>query len=537
VANVKAPPSRWDPVLPPVFGRLWARIKRFPWYRFAAGVVAGAPGLALTFFMRLSGIGVFLPEVAVDFTVGRIPGNVESFFIRTMGEGAKLLALITSLTIFLLTPGFYALPYRWIEKRVRNRWIVFALYGLVPSAIVLFAVLPILGAGFLGSLSAAGTTGAVVSQVLSAFLSASIMDYFLVDVASRHPEGFSLSRRQFIVAVGILIAAAAVTVTGLTTLVTRPARLVFASVQEMVSKEITPNDEFYVVTKNLIDPEVDRASWRLGIDGLVATPASYSLSDLAQRTDSQEELATLECVSNEVGGNLISTARWTGIPLANLLAAAGVTPAADWVAFTCADGYTVGVPLAKATNPSTMVALQMNRDSLPSKHGGPARIIVPGLYGMFHAKWVTRVTLVQGAFFGFWQQKGWTNSEFAGTKERGAIRTTAIIATPAYNAVVSGPVTIGGVALAGDRGIKRVEVSTDGGASWAVATLKTPPLSNLTWVLWTFNWTPPGGGSYRIVARAFDNSVPPDDAQQSVPAPPFPDGAAGYDSIPLLVPG
>ena len=75
------------------------------------------------------------------------------------------------------------------------------------------------------------------------------------------------------------------------------------------------------------------------------------------------------------------------------------------------------------------------------------------------------------------------------------------------------------------------------GASWAVATLKTPPLSNLTWVLWTFNWTPPGGGSYRIVARAFDNSVPPDDAQQSVPAPPFPDGAAGYDSIPLLVPG
>ncbi len=522
-------------MLPAVLARLWARLKKLPWYRFAAGIAAGAPGLALTFAMRLGGLGVFLPEIAVDFTVGRIPGNVESFFIRTMGEGAKVLALFTALAVFLLIPGLYAVPYRWIEKRVKNRWIAFALCGLVPAAIALFVILPLLGAGFLGSLTAAGISGAVFSQVLSSFLFAALLDYFLFDVASRHPEGFSLSRRQFIAAAGILIVGAVATLYGLGTLVARPARLVFASVQEMFSKETTPNEEFYVVTKNLIDPTVDAASWRLTIDGLVTTPASYTLGELLMRSaglpqNRSEEDVTLECVSNEVGGNLVGNAKWTGIPLADLLAGAGVDPTADWIAFTCADGYTVGVPLAKAMNPTSIVALQMNGVLLPPKHGSPARIIVPGLYGMFHAKWLTRITLVQGEFLGFWQQKGWTNSNGG----RGAIRTTAIIATPPHNSVVGASVTIGGVALAGDRGISRVEVSTDGGATWSSATLRSPPLSALTWVMWTFPWTPPVAQSYRIVARAVDGAGVP---QESAPAAPFSEGAAGYDSITLLVSG
>jgi|SRR5437773_6880268 len=514
-------------MVPAVLARLWARLKKLPWYRFAAGALAGAPGLALTFAMRLGGLGVFLPEIAVDFTVGRIPGNVESFFIRTMGEGAKILALFTSLAVFLVIPGLYAVPYRWIEKRVKNRWIAFALYGLVPAAIALFAILPLLGAGFLGSLTAAGTSGAVFSQVLSSFLFAALLDYFLVDLASRHPEGFSLSRRQFLAAAGILVVGAVATLYGLGTIVARPARLVFASVDEMFSKEETPTDEFYVVTKNLLDPPGDKVGWQLTVDGLVAVPANYTLQNLRDRADSaQQETATLECVSNEVGGNLIGTARWTGVPLAALLADAQVQPGADWVAFTCVDGYTVGVPLAKALNATSLVALDMNGFELPPKHGGPARIIVPGLYGMFHAKWLTKISVVSGEVLGFWQQKGWTN--------RGAIRTTAIVATPPHNSVVGSAVTIGGVALAGDRGISAVQVSTDGGQTWGNATLKTPPLSGLTWVMWKFPWTPPGGGSYRIVARAVDGGGVP---QESTPAPPFSEGAAGYDSITLLVSG
>ena len=536
MANVQARPSCSAPVFPAVLARLWARLKRLPWYRLAAGVVAGIPGLALTFAMRLGGLGVFLPEIAVDFTVGRIPGNVESIFIRTMGEGAKVLALFTAITVFLLLPGFYALAYRWVEKRVSNRWLVFALYGLVPAAIAVLVILPLLGGGFLGALTPAGPFGAVFSQVLNSFLFAAFLDYFLVDVASKHPEGFSLSRRQFLAAVGILVAASVATLYGVSGIISRPARLVFASVAEMFRNEVTPNSEFYVVTKNILDPPGDAAGWTLTIDGLVTTPASYTLEQLKTRRDSlpparREEFATLECVSNEVGGNLVGTALWNGVPLADLLADAGVAPAADkWVAFTCVDGYTVGVPLAKALDATSLVALRMNGEDLPPKHGAPARIIVPGLYGMFHAKWLTRITVVQGEFLGFWQQKGWTNSNGTG----GQIRTTAIVATPPHNSVVGSAVTIGGVALAGDRGISGVDVSTDGGITWAPATLKAPPLSGLAWVMWQFPWTPPGGGSYRIVARAVDgNGVP----QESSAAPPFRDGASGYDSITLLVSG
>ena len=355
-----------------------------------------------------------------------------------------------------------------------------------------------------------------------------------MDVAARHPEGFSLSRRQFITALAILAGAAAFTLTGLSSLVTRPARLLFASVADMRNKAITPTDEFYTVTKNVLDPDLrpSVSDWRLAIDGLVSTTKEYSLATLSTRADSTEEIATLECVSNEVGGNLVGTARWVGIPLANILGEAGVGPTADWVAFTCADGYTVGVPLAKATKPSSLLALQMNGDVLTPKHGFPARIIVPGLYGMFHAKWVTRISLVQGSFAGFWQQKGWTNSDLIPGGERGAIRTTAIIATPAYNSVVGSSVMIGGVALAGDRRITRVEVKTDDGP-WIPATLDTE-LSPLTWVLWTFPWTAPGSGSHRIFARAVDGNGTP---QEPNPAPPFSEGAAGYDSITLLVSG
>lgn len=496
--------------------------RRIPWSRFLAGCIAGAAGLAVTFLLRVLGIGVFLPELAVEFAVGRIPAQIESIFIRTMGEGAKVLALATALTVFVALPGVYALFFRWVQARLRNRWTVLAAYAIGSAAIALVVIIPLLGGGFFGVATLEGPAAAVFSQLLGGWTYAAVLDYFLVEVASKRPEGFTLSRRQFIAASIALVAGAAIAVYGFGSFVARPARLVFASVAEMFAKQVTPNAEFYIVTKNLIDPTVDAASWRLDVDGLVDQPGSYTYADLTGRV-LIDELVTLECVSNEVGGNLISTANWSGIPLADLLTAAAPRASADWIAFTCADGYTVGVPVARAMASGALLALRMNGEPLPSRHGFPARAIVPGLYGMFHAKWVTRITFVQGEFLGFWQQKGWTN--------RGGIRTTAIIATPAPDSVVRGSVTIGGVAFAGDRGISRVEVSTDGGSMYAPATL-SPPLSGRTWVLWTFSWTPTAGGSYRIVAKAVDVDGVPQEVSSS---PPFPDGAAGYDSIALLV--
>src|SRR5438093_9562130 len=106
-----------------------------------------------------------------------------------------------------------------------------------------------------------------------------------------------------------------------------------------------------------------------------------------------------------------------------------------------------GNPNREGDGPSTLVAVYMNGGPLATAHGYPARIIVPGLYGMFHAKWVTKIETVQGEFLGYWQQKGWTNSGFQNGQEIGQINTVAIIATPPDNTVVGGAVTIGGVAL------------------------------------------------------------------------------------------
>ncbi len=484
----------------------------------------------MTFLIRAFGLGVFLPEIAVDFVVGRIPGELESIFIRSLGEGAKVLALLTAIAVFLVLPGIYATLYRRIEKRLKNRWYVLAFFTFSSAGIVLLAILPLLGGGFLGSGTSAGAGFAAFSQIVGYGMYAAVLDYVLVDVAAEYPQGFHLSRRQFIAGTIATIALAIFTFYGLASLAAKKGRLVFASIDDMLARETTPTADFYVVTKNVMDPNIrDATIWQLAVDGLVSNPQTYQYADL-EPLASANEFVTLECVSNDVGGNLISTAAWGGVPLATLLQAAGVDASADWVVFTCADGYTAAVPMSKAMDPTTLVALKMNGDRLTPIHGFPARIIVPGLYGMFHAKWVTKIEAVHGEYLGFWQQKGWTNSNDG----KGRIRTTAIIATPRDSAVVERAVVhLGGIAFAGDRGISAVKVSADGGMPWGDATLKLPPKSNLTWVLWTFDWTPPRSGSFRIVAYAVDGAGT---VQDPAPASTFPDGASGYDSITLLVP-
>ena len=503
--------------------RLLTAVRRLPWNRFFAGAIAGSAGLGLTLLLRFLGLGLFLPEQAVDFAVAVIPGEVESFFIQTMGGGAKVLAVLTAVFVFLALLGLFAVFYRRVERLLKNRWLVIAFYTFATAAVTLLIIVPILGGGVAGMESRAGLGAAVFSQLLGAWLYASVLDYFLVDVAHRHPEGFSLSRRQFLAAGALALGAVALTLWGLGSLVTRPGRLVFASVQEMFDREVTPNAGFYTVTKNLVDPEVDGDAWRLSIDGLVDRPSARTYNEVAALA-SADEYVTLECVSNQVGGDLISTAKWGGVRLRDLLDRAGPRPVADWVEFTCADGYTVAVPMTRARHPQALLAVRMNDETLPRPHGYPARIVVPGLYGMFHAKWVTRITLRQGETLGFWQQKGWTN--------RGEIRTTAILATPPADNVIRGPTTFGGIAFAGDRGILAVEVSTDGGSTWQPATLKSPPLAGATWVLWTFDWDPSSSGAHQVVVRAVDGQGT---AQERTPEPPFPKGASGYDELTLLV--
>ncbi len=514
-----------------VFGRVQAALRRLPWNRFFAGIAAGAAALLVTLIMRLLGLGVFLPEAALEFVITRIPGPLETFFIGTLGEGAKGLGFVSALVAVEVAFGLGALAFRRIDALVHNRAAVIGIYTVGSAALVLFAVLPLLGAGVAGSQTDAGAAFAVLSQLIGGWIYAAFLDYFFVEVASRHPDGFNPSRRQFLMGAAAGLGVLAFAYVAFSEAVVRPARLAFASIADLLAKEVTPTSEFYVVTKNLIDPVVDASTWNLTVDGQVATPLTLDKQSLQSKIDlgalpSAEEYATMECVSNEVGGNLIGTAKWTGVRLADLLQLAGIESTADWVEFTCADGYTVAIPRAQAVDPATLFVLQMNDAPLEGRHGGPARIVVPGKYGMFSAKWVNRVTAVQGEYLGFWQQKGWTND--------GRIQTEALIASPADGSVIAGAGTIGGFAISAADGISMVEVSTDGGSTWSAAQLRTPKDPKLTWVLWTIPWTPPSGGAYRILARAYDgNGI----VQSGAVAPPYPNGASGYDSVTLLVSG
>src|SRR5256886_5877341 len=337
---------------------LRAFIRRLPVFRFAAGGLAGGVGPPVPCLMRACGLGVCLPEIAVNFVVGRIPGAIESFFIRTLGEGAKLLALLTALAVFLVLPGIYAILYRRVQRWLKNRWLVMAFYTFSSAGIVLLAILPILDAGFLGSNTSVSIGFAVFSQLIGYWLYAALLDYLLVDVAAEHPEGSSLSRRQFIAGTIGALAVAALTVYGLGSLLSKKRRLGFTSLAEKLWKKQTPTSEFYVVTKNVIDPTVDAGTWHLSIGGLVSNPTTYSYADL-QALATIDEFVTLECVSNEVGGNLISMAEWTGVRLATILQSPGPDPRPGWIGFPWAGRHTPASPVAKAMDPNTLVAIYM----------------------------------------------------------------------------------------------------------------------------------------------------------------------------------
>ena len=283
---------------------------------------------------------------------------------------------------------------------------------------------------------------------------------------------------------------------------------------------LTPNERFYVVTKNVFDPAVARDSWSLEITGLVERRTTYSFAELTALPATTQE-TTLRCISNGVGDGLLSNATWKGVPLRQLLAAAGPRAGIVEVKLHGADGYTDTFALAKALEPTTLVAYEMNGAALPERHGYPARVIVPGLYGEKHVKWVTRIELVDHDAQGFYEQQGW-GPNFA-------VATSSRIDMPdfAQPVRVGTPITLKGVAFAGDRGVSRVEVSTDDGRTWREAR-RDYPGTRLTWALWSYAWRPANPGEYKLAVRATDGTGAVQTAEERGVAP---EGATGYHRV------
>lgn len=287
----------------------------------------------------------------------------------------------------------------------------------------------------------------------------------------------------------------------------------------------TPNEEFYRIDIALQVPQIDPSSWQLEITGLVENPITITYDELLA-LPLEEHVTTIACVSNVVGGDLIGNATWLGHPIRNLLARAVPSAEADMVLSSGPDGFTAGTPIAALTDPDrqALLAVGMNGEPLPTEHGFPARMIVPGLYGYVSAtKWITRMEVTTfAAAQGYWTPRGWS--------ALGPIKTQSRIDTPRTGqTVAAGTVVIAGVAWAQHTGIAHVEVQIDRG-DWQRADLATE-ISDDTWVQWSLPWTTePGSHTARV--RATDRAGY---TQTSDQAPPAPDGATGWDTVSFTV--
>jgi DMSO/TMAO reductase YedYZ molybdopterin-dependent catalytic subunit len=297
-----------------------------------------------------------------------------------------------------------------------------------------------------------------------------------------------------------------------------------------LAEAITTNDNFYIVTKNAGgDPLIHPDDWRVVVDGEVERPFQLDYSALT-RLPSVEVVKTLECISNLVdkcelapfGCDLISTARWKGVRLADVLGlVGGIKPGVTFLATISADEYTTAIPIDVAMSPDSVLAFEMNGQVLPREHGYPARLLIPGRYGMKSAKWVVALRPMRREFVDWYGQRSWSREAVVKTMTR-------IDVPPRDGRLRPGQQRIAGIAYAGDRGIQQVKFSADGGDTWQTADLIDRAAGRDAWVRWQGSFSIAAGAEATLIARATDGTG-------ALQPEPFslaqPDGAGGWNTI------
>ncbi|MFB6130552.1 MAG: molybdopterin-dependent oxidoreductase [Salinigranum sp.] len=276
---------------------------------------------------------------------------------------------------------------------------------------------------------------------------------------------------------------------------------------------VTPVGEFYEVDVDTINPSVDVGDWTLDVSGAVETERSLTYDDLTARSP-EHRFTTLRCVGEPLNGEKMDTALWTGVPVDDVLAAAGVAESATHVRLRAVDGYYETFPLAAIRG--GLLAYGMNGYLLPRSHGYPVRALVPGHWGEVNVKWLTGIDVLEREAESYWEKRGWHGT--------GPVKTVAKL--HAVERIDDGRIRVGGHAYAGTRGIGTVQVSTDGGGTWNDATLSAPLPDADVWRQWAYAYRPPAG-EHEVVVRAVDG----DGALQSrYRSRAFPAGASGWVS-------
>lgn len=479
-----------------------------------AGLAAGLSAVSAELLLRHgTGIAIFA-EIATDAVAYILRPRGFSYFLDRLGAEGKPLFFLSILSAQILAYVLLETALRPLLPSVGRGWAARAAavgirLALATTAYTAFTLLLILVTPA-DLPSGSAWTQYLLQAATVAALYAGIAEW------SRGPSqprvkfaGVDRSRRRVIMgAPGLILALGSFAVIGKEVWERRRAAPGLLSGQR--TPEITPTADFYVVSKNLFDPHVDIARWSLRIGQMRLTDADM------RALPAKEQIATMQCISNEVGGRLISTARWTGTPLREVLDRAGVPPTARYVVFTCADGYVESLPLDYALQPQVLLAYDMNGAPLTAEHGAPLRLIAPGKYGIKHPKWITAITFSEQEVAGYWAERGWTREA--------RMKTSTRIDLPGDGSVLApGLIEVSGIAFTGDRGVRQVEVSLDSGATWQSATVK-PPLSPYSWVLWRLDSRIDREGGTDLVARTTDGGG---DLQPSERKNPAPDGAQG----------
>ncbi len=509
-----------------------------------AGVVAGAAALASGEVVALvGGTGASLMLAVGQEVIERVPPEVEDAAIGLFGTADKLVLVIGIIAVALAIGAALGVA---AARRFQVAVVGFALFAALAVAAV--ASRPAGRPGVAALAAAFGASaGLVVLHRRLVRPAAAASPGTAEDPQSRPPsptDPADVGRRGFLrlaatttgvaVAAGVAGRGAARWLRG----DTRPSKVALAPASaplptpvaatslevEALSPLFTPNADFYRIDTALVVPQVDPATWRLRVSGMVERPFELTFEELVALPQVEADI-TLACVSNEVGGDLVGNARWQGVRLRELLERAGVQRGATQIVGRSVDGWTGGFPTEMVLDGrEPLVAVAMNGESLPPDHGFPARLVVPGLFGYVSAtKWLSEIELTTfEGFDGYWVPRGWN--------KRGPVETQARIDVPGFGTrPPTGRVPVAGVAWAPSLGISRVEVAIDDGP-WAEATL-AEALDVDTWRQWRYDWdaTP---GRHEIRARATDGTGAVQTAERSAPRP---GGATGHHTIAVTV--
>jgi DMSO/TMAO reductase YedYZ molybdopterin-dependent catalytic subunit len=479
----------------------------------SAGLLAGfvAAVVLTTAMLLLATLGVATPLVIIGdrLSVFIPPGPFLSIMGKVGGYNhLKQLGVGSTIAGQLVVGAIGGAVFAWFARhnpaRTSTIWTM-SIFVVLPIVIFAIALWPVLGTSYIGLPIQVARLVTLIGFALCVLLfeRTLVIGFGFLTTQRTGNQDYeftpAIGRRAFVL--GTIGFAAAGGGAALARKLYRAATFSYDGTQYKGSivQPITPNDLFYCVTKNVVDPNVNIDVWHLEIGGLVQNAATWRFQDLLGFKPTTQE-TTLMCISNGLDAGLISNAVWKGLPLRDLLDQAGVLSGAARVRLHGVDNYTDTIPLEKAMELTTLLAYEMNGAPLPDRHGYPLRAIVPGYFGEKNVKWLTRVEVTDANAKGFYEAQGWGPDFIVPTRSR--------IDVPEDWAFLSlgkltAPIEVKGIAFGGDRGVSRVEVSFDDGQTWSDADIYYSG-GNLAWSLWKAQWTPAAPGDYPLLVRATD---------------------------------